>query len=319
MTRASYTDNRGSALVMALAVLGILLAMGFAMYNFVDLESRSMTVDFHADRALWVARSGVEQAIGELQSAVAAGKTGDLLKGPLEVEVPVYKLAGRDLNAAQLAPVVDDRYSSKASVTISDESARLNVNFAPPAVLMSILKIDGEKARQLRERLPRLDGSSAGNEGRRWLSSVEELMGQQVVPAEALTKERMADLTTFTALDMQNPSGFVNVNAASSAVLEAALGVTPEVAAKVIAARPLNSIEAVAAAAGKDAASFTMQKELAFSSRCYRIVSTARLAKADSGVAVASFTVEAVAQFPDNAPPRIVYWSEGPTAARAGN
>jgi type II secretory pathway component PulK len=320
-------NNRGSALVFALAVLGVLLATGFTMYNFVDLENRSMQEDFHADRAMWVAKSGVEQAIAEIQTAIASGQIDALLtNGLAPVEVPVYHLASKDLNAGASTPVPDSGYSSSATVTISDESARMNLNFAPPAVLMAILKIDGEKARQVREKLPRLDGAvdSADGNSRRWLSSVDDLAGLQLVPAETVAEHR-DDLTVFSAMDITNPAGFVNLNTASGPVIEAALGVSPEVAAKVIAARPLTSLEAVTAAAGKDANGFNFKasadspgglpKELAFSSRCFRISSSAELISKGQGKSIGVATVQAVVQFPENAAPRIVYWSEEPTGA----
>ncbi|NUM55699.1 MAG: general secretion pathway protein GspK [Candidatus Hydrogenedentes bacterium] len=321
--------NRGSALVFALAILGIIVTFGFAMYRFTLLESDALGDDIDRDRARWDAASGVEHAIAELQTAIGSGQVDALLKpeGVAPVSLGIYRLASTLPNSdASLIP--DDRYESSASVTISDECARMNVNLAPPAVLISMLKIDGEKARQVREKLPRLDGAPASpEEGRRWLSSVDELSGLQVLAPDTLTPERVKDLTVFSALDMQNAAGYVNLNTASSAVIEAALGVTPEVAAKVIAARPLNSLDALVAATGKDPNGFNFKpaadnpsglpRELAFSSRCFRITSTATLtrkATQDTNTA----TVEAVVQFPEGAAPRIVYWNEPSVGANTG-
>lgn len=323
MRRAA--DNRGSALVLALAVLGLVVAFGFVMYNASALDQLALTNEHNKDRANLDAKSGVEHAIAELQAAIASGQVDSKLNTDLEVTLNLYKLAGRTPDAASQAPVTDDRYTSKAIVHITDESARMNVNLAPPAVLMSILKIDGEKARQLRERLPRLDGSAAAeNENRRWLSSVDELASLPLLPADTLTPERRADLTTFSALDMKSPAGFVNLNTASKPVLEAALAVTPEVADKVMLARPLTSLDALVAAAGKGPDTFNfkpaadnpgaMPKELAFSSRCFRIRSTAKLIRNSSQQEVTTI-VEAVVQFPENEAPRVVYWNEPPVGA----
>ncbi len=326
--RCNDSNNRGSALVLAIAVLGIVVAFGFAMYRFTLLEQDSLAVDLDKDRALWDAKSGVEQAIAELQVVIASGQADSLLGKDMAVPLSVYHLAGKGTEAGAAPLVPDDRYASEAVVQISDECARMNVNLAPPAVLMSILKIDGEKARQLRERLPRLDGPAVEDENRRWLSSVKELAGMQVLPSESLADEREANLTVFSAIDMRDPAGFVNLNTASGAVIEAALGVTPEIAGKVIAARPLNSLEAVVAAAGKDANGFNFKpaadspgalpKELAFSSRCFRIRSTAQLKKRDRENPRGIATVVAVVQFPENAAPRIVYWNEPPVSANTG-
>ena len=325
MTRTT-ANNRGSALVMALAVLGIVVAFGVAMYQYTALEKEQLDNDLNRGRARLDAKSGVEEAVARLQAAVASGQVGDLLDKDIAVPLAVYRLQGKQADAA---PSSDDRYSSQATVRISDECARMNVNLAPPAVLMSMLKIDGEKARQLRERLPRLDGTAApADSGRRWLSSLDELVALQVLPAEVLTPERMADLTVYSALDIQNASGYVNLNTASKAVLEAALGVTPETADKVMLARPLNSLEALVGAAGKDANGFNFKpaldnpgglpKELAFSSRCFRVVSTAQLMRKSGAARPVSATVEAVVQFPENAAPRIVYWGEPSAGAAAG-
>ena len=325
MTRHA-TDNRGSALVLALGVLGLVVAFGFVMYNATSLDQVGFTNEFNKDRAYIDAKSGVEHAIAELQAAIASGQVESKLNANFDVMLNLYRLAGRTPEAASQAPVVDDRYTSKAIIHITDESARMNVNLAPPAVLMSILKIDGEKARQIRERLPRLDGPVAENENRRWLSSVDELASLPVLPADTLTAERRADLTTFSAMDMKSPAGFVNLNTASKPVLEAALAVTPEVADKVMLARPLTSLDALVAAAGKGPDTFNFKpaadnpgglpKELAFSSRCFRIRSTAKLIRNSSQKEVEAI-VEAVVQFPENEAPRIVYWNEPPVGAAA--
>ena len=327
MTTRHATENRGAAMVLALGVLGLVVAFGTAMYFFTSLELESYTLDLNRDRAYLDAKSGVEHAIAELQTAIASGDVDSKLNIDTEVKLNLYRLAGRTLDAAGQAPIIDDRYTSKAVVNITDESARMNVNLAPPAVLMSILEIDGEKARQLRERLPRLDGPVAENENRRWLSSVDELASLPVLPADTLTAERRADLTTFSALDMTAPAGFVNLNTATKPVLEAALAVTPEVADKVMLARPLNSLDALVAAAGKAPDTFNfkpaadnpggMPKELAFSSRCFRIRSTASLTRNndDPNANPIQSIVEAVVQFPENEAPRIVYWNKPPVGA----
>jgi type II secretory pathway component PulK len=320
MTRHT-TKNRGSALVLALCALVLVVLFGNAMYRYTTLELDALTLDNNKDRAYLDAKSGIEHAIAEMQAAIASGQVDAKLNTDTELALNLYHLASDKPEAATQAPVADDRYTSKAIVHITDESARMNVNLAPPAVLMSILKIDGEKARQLRERLPRLDGTVAENENRHWLSSVDELASLPVLPAETLTAERKEDLTTFSALDMKAPAAFVNLNTATKPVLEAALAVTPEVADKVMLARPLTSLDALVAAAGKGADTFNfkpaadnpggMPKELAFSSRCFRIRSTAVLTRTSSQKEVKAI-VEAVVQFPENEAPRVVYWNEPP-------
>lgn len=340
MTRTmliSREEKRGSALVFALGILAIVIAFGVSMWKFGNNDRLALSNTLHAERAAWVSRGGVETAIAQLEAALATGTASELTGNPLSVEVPIYRQKRRSddpeapaPDPATTPPVIDDLYKATATVEISDECSRLNLNLAPPTVLMSFLRIDGDKARQIRERLPRLDGvAPAAGESRRWLATVEELVTLGLVPAETLTAERAKDLTVYSA-DLSAPAGFVNINTASSAVLEAALGITPDVVQRIIQARPITSVQALTAAAGKDVAGFNFKptaedpsglpKELAFSSRCYRLVSRAEIVKPVEGqdpLRVGSATIEAVVQFPQGAAPRIVYWKET-SAARSG-
>jgi len=306
----------------------------FAMYRYMELERENMLLDQQEARAGWVAKSGVEAAIAQMQTAIASGKTGDILSNPLAIEVPVYIMPRWvDENAdpkvsrdpAVDLPVIDTAYAGRAAVVITDESAKINVNLAPPAVLMSILKIDGDKARQIRERLPRLDGAApaAGDENRTWLATVEELVNNGLVTSEVLTAERAADLTAQSAADLNGATAQININTASSAVIEAALGVTPDVAKNVIAARPISSADALKAAAGKDATGFNFKppvedptalpREIAFSSRCFRIASVGKVEDLEGRAQkenIVARAIEAVVYFPENASPRVIYWNE---------
>ena len=94
------TDNRGSALVLALAVLGLVVAFGFAMYNASALDRLALTNEHNKDRADLDAKSGVEHAIAELQAAIASGQVDSKLNTDLEVTLNLYRLAGRAPDAA---------------------------------------------------------------------------------------------------------------------------------------------------------------------------------------------------------------------------
>jgi len=332
--RDSRDARRGSALVVALVVLGFIAVMGVTMLGYVAIDKTRQNNEIDAERAAWVARSGIEAAVAELQTNVASGQAP---APQIEVDVPVYwqpNTKEKQTNPASDAPEVDDRFKSRATVAVADESARINVNLAPPTVLMSVLKIDGDKARLIREKLPRIDGAAptAEDANRHWLTGVDDLVSRQLLTSESLTAERAADLTVYTAMDSQSPTATINLNTASSAVIEAALGVTPDIAAKVIAARPLNSVDALKTAAGKDPSGFNFKppadnpaalpKELGFSSRCFRLVSRADVHRAGGeGMAdllIASATIEAVVQFPENAAPQIVFWNETASARTTG-
>ena len=323
MTRAvkRRRHNEGSALIFALGVLVIIMAIGFSMYRGMEIEREHMLMDQYDQRAEWVAKSGIEVAVAKLQAAIASGAADDLLAAPIPVEVPVY-LQQKGSNPVIDAPVIEEGFAGRASVTIKDESAKINVNLAPPTVLMAMLKIDGDKAREIRESLPRIGDSTSrpDDKPRKWLATVEELVSYGLVSSETLTAERAADLTVFNTADGQTMA--VNVNTASSAVLEAALGITPEVAGQVIAARPIMSVEALITATGKEPSGFNFKpsaenpaglpEEIVFSSRCYRITSTGTVEKSVGGQpdVLGARAIDAVVYFPENAAHRIVYWHE---------
>ncbi|MDZ4860968.1 MAG: type II secretion system protein GspK [Candidatus Hydrogenedentes bacterium] len=320
-------SEEGSALIFALGVLIIVMAIGYSMYRGMEIEREDMLIDQYDQRAEWVAKSGIETAVAQLQTAIASGTAAELLATPMTVDVPIY-VQEKMSKVISDAPVLDEQYAGRASVVIADESAKINLNLAPPTVLMSVLKIDGDKARQIREQLPRIDDSApaSGEDKRHWLATVEELVSYGLVTSEALTAERAADLTVHSTGNPRDAGAVVNINSASSAVIEAALGVTPEVAANVIAARPIMSLEALTAAAGKDPSGFNFKpgaddpmglpKEISFSSRCFRITSKGTVDKligGDQRDVLGARSIEAVVYFPENAARRIVYWNESAT------
>jgi len=135
-----------------------------------------------------------------------------------------------------------------------------------------------------------------------------------------LTPEQFAaldrELVTVHSAPGDDPlQARINLNAAPPKVLEAALGVTPDTAQQVAAARPFAGIEAAAAAAGKPVETFNYVAEtpgapppaLAFQSSAFRIESQAFVQR---GARRAAAHVEAVVAFTADKVPVCAYWSE---------
>lgn len=139
---------------------------------------------------------------------------------------------------------------------------------------------------------------------------MDELASRGLLDAEKWKAVRKDLLTVSSVVDPANPVAFINVNCAPPEVLEAVLGVTPEVAANIIQKRPFANLADLSAAAGKDAAAFNVKldattpdalpKELAFESRCFRITSRGNVmdTRDETKIAsVASYNIEAVVAF----------------------
>ncbi|GMV98862.1 MAG: hypothetical protein AMXMBFR84_00020 [Candidatus Hydrogenedentota bacterium] len=310
----TYTaSRRGAALLVALAMVGLFSLLGTAWVRFALIDSDESKLRLDRVQARHIAESGVQGAIADLQAALANGGSADgLLTATREYPISIYRAA----DGTDAPPVVDESRSAVASVSILDESARINLNFAPPAVLSRILNVSGETARQIRRALP-----DAAGEGL-WLSHVDELLTRNLIDGPSFEKINPDLLTVYTAADTAAPQGYINVNSASREVLEAVLDVPSETATRVMAARPLTSLEQLAALAGKDPSTFgvrmendtpgAMPRALSLTSRCYRIRSEGVFNSIDlDGTAstLGAVTVEAVVLLPEGSAPRIMYWN----------
>lgn len=306
--------DEGIALITTIGLLVVFMLIGIAWVDYMTVETNKSDLQINSTRARYAASGGVEAGIAQVEAALAAHALPS--DTPLEFQLPVYRKGD--------TPALDEERACRVKVTISDESARININYAPPNVLRKILGVDGEKAREIRSSLPRLEGEpmTAGDQDRHWFTSVDELVTRSFLTAEQLTPELAAMLTVYSVPDPANPAGYMNVNTAPGPVLEALLDITPDMAASVIdkrTQRPLADVTELSAAAGKDPATFnvrpapdalnTLPRELGFTSRCYRIASQAELVKDEK--VIGSGYAEAVVYFDPQGSPRILYWSEG--------
>ncbi|GMV92097.1 MAG: hypothetical protein AMXMBFR82_18750 [Candidatus Hydrogenedentota bacterium] len=312
-------NDEGAALITVLGLLVVFMMLGTAWVGYMMVEHQETDWNVNGLHATHAAQGGINAGIAAVQSAIAEG-TSPKLNDRIELEIPVY----RENTADTGVPAASDRRVCRVSVRLMDEAARVNINHAPPNVLREILQVDGEKARQIRSSLPRTEEAAGeGDEVRRWFSSVDELVTRGFLAPEALSEDMAGMLTVYTVPDPANAHGYMNVNTAPARVLQALLNITPETATQVANARPFGDVTELSAAAGKDPAAFnvrpapdalnTLPPELSFSSRCYRILSTAELVDtqaADASVPVATVTIEAVACVDDQGNTRIMYWNE---------
>jgi len=275
----SRRDSAGMALLTALGLLIFFVVIGTAMVQYMKIEHDVAKLETESARARLLARAGVEATVGELESALKQGTISEFLQKEHTFEFPSYVVAAPGTADAQ-ALAQDENYRGRATVVVMDECAKINLNYAPTAVLMRALNISGEKARKIRQSLP-VAGQSSSD--RRWFANVDELATRGFLTKKEWASVNKDILTVDSVQDPAKPIGFVNVNTASAEALQAVLGVTPEEAQSIIAARPLSNVGQLSAAAGKDPAAFVVKpepeepnalpQELAFTSSCYRIVS----------------------------------------------
>ena len=316
----SRHENRGAALLTALAVLFLFSLLGTTYLRYMSLVGDETALEVRRIRSRHMAGGGVRAAIGAIQAALNdADALRDLQAKGLEIGFPVYRADRGETEG--LAP--RERRRGVTTVTVADESGKVNLNHAPLRVLRAILGVDNATARKIANALPSAEaaGETAAS-GRRWLAGVDELVNRGLVTPAVYARLNKNLLTVHTVAHHARPSAFLNVNAAPPEVLAALLDIPQEAAASVIAARPFKDLAALSAAAGKPAATFNLRPApetpqalpdaLCLGSRCFRIVSRASVSDvgpSDTQYHTVKSRVEAVVIFGAGAP-CITYWSE---------
>jgi DNA uptake protein ComE-like DNA-binding protein len=277
------TTRRGAALLVALSLLALFVMLGMLYAQRMEIELVKADRTQNDARAHAIAAAGVNAALGDIARAAAAKQLVQVLDKPMTVAVPVYR---PEWNGKELAVKEAKGRKSEAVVTISDESAKVNLNHAPASVLQRILNVDGATARAITAALPR-----AGEADKRWMAGVDELLTRHLLTPEQYTAADKHLLTVYTVADQAHPARFLNVNTASPEVLAAILDAPIEAGPSIAAQRPFTSLAALAAAAGKDPATFNIKPDpnaagelplaLTLESRCFRIVSESVSAKVD--------------------------------------
>jgi type II secretory pathway component PulK len=308
-------NGRGFALITALAVLMLLSMLGAAYLQYMTIEADEAKLDLRTLRARTAAEAGVRAAMAQLEAEFAG--PGGLLEGSrtLSYACPVYTWNPDG------GLVADERYESAVTVTVTDESARINLNHAPVRLLGAALGVDGATARAIRASLPHEGGAaSAGPGARQWLASAGDLLARGLVTEEQFNALDRSLFTTASVADPGQPVGYLNLNGASYQVLAALMDVPVETAEAAAQSRPFVTIEDAAAAAGKDLLTFNLPPDpaapgdppadITFETNSFRIVSMAEVRRAGH---TGRGTVEAVAAFDSTGRLVVTRWTAGIT------
>lgn len=305
-----YRRRTGLALLSALALLMIFVGMGAFYIRYMEIESEATDFALRTVRARHVASAGVSAALAEVQKAIAAG---NVPAAEYPINLPVYGL--QKTNALGFGQL-DSRHAT-AQVTVVDEGGKININHATVPVLRALFGIDEAAAAKIIAALPAAGAPQPESNaaGHSWLISLDDMVARGLL-TQAAADAVASNLITFSSVvDHALPEQYVNVNGASVWTLTAMLGVAPEVAQAIAAARPFHNIADLAAAAGKDPAAFNLPAAaIGFTSRCYRVTSEgsyANVGPAGEDYRVSTHRVSAVVVFNAVGVPKIALWTEG--------
>jgi len=302
----------------AIALLAMFMTLGAIWFSQMTTDNDNTDLTIAKTRAQIYANAGVYIRLADLHAAVERGAVESIQFDEILLKLPVY-----DHGVASGEPSWKLRYRSLTTVTVTDENARININHAPPKVLRRLLNVDGNTARAIRASLP-VPGAD-GSAGKRWLTSVDELVTRGFMTPKKMNAINPNLVTVYTVSDASNPNQFINVNTASPPVLQAVLDLRPQQATRVIEARPFYTTAELVEATGKETALFNtrppdstndgLPPELTFKSSCFRIVAVSELQHIIPGIKPVTegrARTEAVIQFDADSRPHIQYWSEAP-------
>jgi type II secretory pathway component PulK len=312
------SNERGAALLIALALLALFVMLGTSFLKHMNLEIDRANIGVLETRANKLAEAGVNAAIGELKSALRKGQVNNLLGEAKSYAFPTYKLMNTG-GQTEIAPF--ENRAALANVSIYDESGKVNLNHAPASVLTAVLGIDGKTARDITGSLPR-PGTPAGAK-HSWMLGVDELSERGLSPEQydALNRDL---ITVYTVLDHDHPQDYLNVNAAPAEVLSAVLDISPEKAREILSAKKTSrklfkDLSALEVAAEKTAATFNVKPDpatpdilpaaLSFNSHCFRIVSESSYGIDQAAKGNTLAYAEAIVLFDNDGGHTIVYWN----------
>ncbi|MBI2435097.1 MAG: general secretion pathway protein GspK [Candidatus Hydrogenedentes bacterium] len=307
-------EERGAALVIAVTLLFLFVVLGAAYVKFGYLEIDETNFALRQARAETLAEAGINAAIGNIHQALGQNQAANAL-GTTNYAFPSYK-AAKDSDPPVLEAL--ENREAFATVSVRDESGKVNVNHAPASVLQRVLNVDGATARAITASLPRSEAGAAPAEGSRWLLSLDDLASRKLLTPEQFEKLDQSLVTTSTVADHAHPGAYLSINTAPAEVLAAVLDVPAEQAQQIMAKGPFNSIAALAEAAGKTVDTFNLHPEwpmtdgmvapFTIQPNCFRIASSATY-KAVSEGHEATASAEAVVLFHEDGSYEIVDWT----------
>lgn len=279
--------RRGTALVIAVSLLALFTTLGMLYVRAMSTEIEKSNLALRRARARNLAIAGVRAAIGDLERAVDQGQLVQILSKPRTYQFNTYTSV-RTTAGRQMQPFENRR--AVATVTITDESGKINLNHTPAKALKEVLGVDIATALGIRISLPGTKPKQLRKKGvpKQWLVGVHDLASRGLLTKEQFEKVDTSLVTTYTVTDHQNPKAYLNVNMAPAAVIAAVLNVSPEEADRIVAQRPYKSFAAFREVLGKDPATFALKSDpdsatgipaaLTLKSRCFRIISEAKYA-----------------------------------------
>ncbi len=309
--RLGLKDDRGVALITALALLVLFSMLGTAYLGYMLSDRKETRLELTWIRGRQGAEAGVYGAVGAIERQLSSGA--------VELSTATMKFPAYDANGETLEPRTD--VWTEVTVSVTDENARININMAPRGVLEQILHVDRAVARTITSELPRSGEGTVARYG--WFTNVSELVSRGYLTQEAFDALDTGLLTVYTGDDVANPVGYINLNSAPAEVVAAVLNVPLDRAQSIAQGPPLMTLAELSSAAGQDASAFNLisepnasvdalPKELLAQSRTYRIISEARVAsQGGEAKGTPESRVEAVVHFPLSGPPQIRYWSVG--------
>lgn len=192
MTIRNRKSERGAALLMAISLLALFMYMGSEYVRYMLLEVSTVEISENRARARSIAAAGVQAALGDLGMVLEPDAGSTKVLGRKEYPFNTYRTP--QTGEARL-PVPDPDRVARADVVISDETRKLNLNSAPAAALMRVLKVDEQTAQKIvQSRGPR-----------RWFLSVDDLRTRGLLTEGQFAAVALEKLTTFPAGEAAGP------------------------------------------------------------------------------------------------------------------
>ncbi len=189
MTIQNRNGERGTALLMAISLLGLFLYMGLSYFRYMELEKSGTDIMVNEARARGIAEAGLQAALGELEAAAGANALAGAA-GEKTYAFPRYRVAWT--GEARVSEVDPDRVA-RASVRVSDEAAKLNLNRIEASALARILQVDEAAAQRIAEN--RSAGKADADRG--WFLSVDDLQSRGLLTEEEFLALDLEKLTVF--------------------------------------------------------------------------------------------------------------------------
>lgn len=298
--RIEFRDERGAALFVSLMLLLVFSTLGTAYVKSMTISLEGTRYDLQNVRANHLSRGGVYAGIGEIQASIEKGEQPG---SSYTIDLPVYRMVEGERES----------YPQTVAVTVSDESGKANLNFAPKPVLVA-LGIPAKVVDAIRQQAQGASG--------RLLVSVDDLRTRDFLNGQSYNALNKNAFTVYTG-SVNGAGAAINLNSATPAVLAAVFGIDMEEASALAGKRPFTSWDDVRAKVAREPSTFNvpvvisgdrgMPEALSLGSRSYRLSSEAFMKTLDTSSNGLHSAVEAVVTYAVDGSFAIRYWNETPS------